>query len=289
MSFRRQFYIKEEDEQLLPETLQITDDNTTYWTYLSTDSASCFVCKQSGHISKSCPNALVSEFNPTQAEIPNHVTQPAIDKHTSIQNLNFNTLPITTTKRPLSISPSEASSQTMPALIKETHKDSSDKLHTFLTPNDKAPQSSNVKPRHRRKRVKHESNPKDNDRAATPEGSASIEEILAPSLKIFQNTSNTFTMTSGQFIEFLKTSFSSSTGYQDAIKKSNNREEVITIIDQTYQLINNSQMRANLTRLKNKLNKTSKQPLNDSTSEYSEMELATDDNSYDSENQKANS
>ena len=63
MSFRRQFYMKEEDESSLPETLQITFDNTTYWTYLSTDSASCFVCKQTWHISKACPNATSNLTN----------------------------------------------------------------------------------------------------------------------------------------------------------------------------------------------------------------------------------
>ena len=54
MSLRRQFYISEEHEAILPETLQFTYGDTTFWSYLSTDSASCFICKQSRHISKTC-------------------------------------------------------------------------------------------------------------------------------------------------------------------------------------------------------------------------------------------
>ncbi|KAJ8676743.1 hypothetical protein QAD02_012530 [Eretmocerus hayati] len=54
VSFRRQFYISEEDEVKLPETLQIVHDDITYWTYLSTDSTTCFICKGTGHIARNC-------------------------------------------------------------------------------------------------------------------------------------------------------------------------------------------------------------------------------------------
>ena len=67
-TFRRQFFIKEEDEKLLPELIQITYENILYllWTYLSTNSAAYFVCKQSGHISKVCPNVNINTLNFTQ-------------------------------------------------------------------------------------------------------------------------------------------------------------------------------------------------------------------------------
>lgn len=55
LSFRRQVYIKEQDVELLPESMHISYDNTSYWIFLSTDSTRCFVCKQSGHIVKMCP------------------------------------------------------------------------------------------------------------------------------------------------------------------------------------------------------------------------------------------
>ena len=54
ISLRRQFYVKEEDENKLPEKLQINFDNTTYWTYLTTESTLCFLCKQTGHTAKLC-------------------------------------------------------------------------------------------------------------------------------------------------------------------------------------------------------------------------------------------
>ncbi|KAJ8685808.1 hypothetical protein QAD02_021601 [Eretmocerus hayati] len=36
-SFRRQFYIRGADEQKLPETMQITHEETTFWTYMTTE------------------------------------------------------------------------------------------------------------------------------------------------------------------------------------------------------------------------------------------------------------
>ena len=57
-SFRRQVYIQEGDEALLPESLQIFYEGTPYWIYLSTDSTNCFVCKQTGHTAKVCSRNL---------------------------------------------------------------------------------------------------------------------------------------------------------------------------------------------------------------------------------------
>ncbi|KAJ8687368.1 hypothetical protein QAD02_023162 [Eretmocerus hayati] len=61
VSFRRQFYIGEKDENKLPETLQLTHEDVTYWTYLTTDPTTCFICKGTGHISTACPqNSSIS-------------------------------------------------------------------------------------------------------------------------------------------------------------------------------------------------------------------------------------
>ena len=57
-SFRRQIYIQEGDEALLPESLQISYEGIPYWIYLSTDSTNCFVCKQTGHTAKVCSRNL---------------------------------------------------------------------------------------------------------------------------------------------------------------------------------------------------------------------------------------
>lgn len=56
-SFRRQVYIQDEDENKLPDSCQISFKNQLFWIYFTTDSTCCFLCKQSGHIAKLCPNS----------------------------------------------------------------------------------------------------------------------------------------------------------------------------------------------------------------------------------------
>lgn len=68
LSFRRQVYIKEEDVHLLPQSIQITYEETQYWIYPSTESAHCLVCKQHGHIAKVCPQ--ISILPATQNTLP---------------------------------------------------------------------------------------------------------------------------------------------------------------------------------------------------------------------------
>lgn len=74
LSFRRQVYIKEDDESKLPDSLQILFENTTYWIYLSTDSTCCFICKQNGHIAKLCPNVNATRKTNSSQENKNTAT-----------------------------------------------------------------------------------------------------------------------------------------------------------------------------------------------------------------------
>lgn len=54
MSFRRQVYIKPDDVDKLPDSLQIPYEGTNYWLYISSDTPSCFICKMEGHLAKQC-------------------------------------------------------------------------------------------------------------------------------------------------------------------------------------------------------------------------------------------
>lgn len=60
LSFRRQIYIHPEDLKIIPESLKIEYDGTTYWVYLSSDTMICFICKTKGHPAKHCPSNKVN-------------------------------------------------------------------------------------------------------------------------------------------------------------------------------------------------------------------------------------
>lgn len=57
MSFRRQLYVSPEDERRLPESMQISFEDTNYWIYITNDSMKCFVCNGTGHAAKHCPQS----------------------------------------------------------------------------------------------------------------------------------------------------------------------------------------------------------------------------------------
>lgn len=58
-SFRRQVYIVLNENKDLPSSLVVTHEDESYRIFLSTDEVRCFICKNTGHISKECPNLNV--------------------------------------------------------------------------------------------------------------------------------------------------------------------------------------------------------------------------------------
>lgn len=54
-SFRRQTYIKPNEDKPIPASIIIEYEETAYRVFLSTDTT-CFKCKQNGHMSQNCPN-----------------------------------------------------------------------------------------------------------------------------------------------------------------------------------------------------------------------------------------
>lgn len=67
LSFRWQAYITPEDENKLPDAIQLKFDDTQYWIYISPESNSCFLCKKDDHMAKNGPN---SKANRTEPETP---------------------------------------------------------------------------------------------------------------------------------------------------------------------------------------------------------------------------
>jgi len=85
LSFRRQVYINPDDEDKLPEYFQIVLDDVPHRIFVSCDSLSCFVCKQSSHKAANCPNASPS---PDPAS-----SQPATDSTSLRTTLSLPSLP----------------------------------------------------------------------------------------------------------------------------------------------------------------------------------------------------
>ena len=79
LSFRRQVYISDEDNTIIPETSFITHDNTDYRIYLSGDSPYCYKCKKQGHITTQChATSSTSTTGNTQHHPPQQYIKPLL-------------------------------------------------------------------------------------------------------------------------------------------------------------------------------------------------------------------
>ncbi|CAG5102784.1 Similar to Transposon TX1 uncharacterized 82 kDa protein (Xenopus laevis) [Cotesia congregata] len=117
LSFRRQLYIKPEDVKKLSTSWKVDFDETSYWIYPTMDNMLCYVCKEEGHLAKSCPtdSNLKNSQNPeennlltaSQTSCNEQSLSPApVDNNNSNkEQTKFPSLPA---KRPLSSTSSTA-------------------------------------------------------------------------------------------------------------------------------------------------------------------------------------
>ena len=61
LSFRRQLFISPNDYDKLPPSIPITYEGTNYWIYLSSDTPTCFICKEVGHLAKHCKTTATDQ------------------------------------------------------------------------------------------------------------------------------------------------------------------------------------------------------------------------------------
>lgn len=71
LSFRRQIYITEDEERIIPNTLIVNYDDTEYRIFLSTDTT-CFICKQRGHTTNNCPQKITTTPSQNTNNINGH-------------------------------------------------------------------------------------------------------------------------------------------------------------------------------------------------------------------------
>lgn len=91
--------------------MQINFDSTTYRVFLSTDSTTCYLCKQTGHIAKSCQYNSLEIQSQASNEIPDSSIVNTPENFPPPANLEL--VNSTNTKRPHSITSSENSNKVL--------------------------------------------------------------------------------------------------------------------------------------------------------------------------------
>ncbi|XP_058804786.1 uncharacterized protein LOC131671957 [Phymastichus coffea] len=242
LSFRRQIYIKEEEVNLLPESVQLTYDNTTYWIYFSTDSMCCFVCKESGHTAKLCPSLPTTATTPTTSSttLPTVQTKPTKNDNANTLAPNVTTFnkPSAQKSPPPSTSSSSESSFPQPATPTTVFTDNAtiaaNTTKIFKSPSPKKLKKTSPKP---------------------VTDSLSVEDHLQPVLEAIKENRISISVHINVFQSVLEKNYGQSNALSIALSVTDNIEGIINTIDEVYKLINSSSFKGRLTRLKKKLSK----------------------------------
>lgn len=272
LSFRRQIYIKEESVSLLPESLQINFDETSYWVYLTTDSTCCFICKQSGHIAKLCPknNDVSNHIPPSQQdsreefqEIPG--TPQAMYSPINLANLqenpnrNSNEL-----KRPAPPSTnSEASTISFSTHQNELLQHTQNPESAALTPNNK---EFKLPRKPIQKKPKKEEIQQNN---TTNPYETKVNNTLSKAKQIFYDNPSDHSLSFQQFKEFIVRHQGRVNSEELAKEYTSDIENLITTINIVYAQIDDRSIKSKLTRIVNKL-KTKINGDSGTDSEYSQ-------------------
>ena len=260
LSFRRQVYIKEEEEKTLPDSLKIFHDNTNHYIFLSTDSTQCFVCKQSGHIANKCPNnTKVTHVMP----IITDKTNEQKDNSTIFDNNSQNTPQIVVitaqpNKRP---PPSTSSENSTPksSYLNEKEKESENNVDANdLTEKDSIEFISPKKHKHQFKKRKT------NTEASLNEDK--LDQELQPINKILKD--GDYPMEYAQLKTFLVKTYGQRNVKDIALQLTTNIDNIIQMLDLTYKHTESRTLKDRCSRIKKRLLRDKEQDM-ECSSDYS--------------------
>ena len=223
MSFRRQIYIKEEDVPLLPESLQITYDESTHWIFLSTESANCFLCKQSGHIAKVCPSAQTENQNIT--DIPNYTS--------TIE---------TGVKRP---APSTVSADSHEQNLQNTENMQSNQ------PEEDTLKNGFMKPKAKKLR-KNKIYNSTTEYSDSDDVTTKLPNSVKTALEDRDSTSKQLPLDFDAFSRFLNETYGKTNAIEIAATFTDDTEGLIEMLDISYTLVTENKLKARIARLKKK-------------------------------------
>lgn len=291
LSFRRQTYIKPGDESKIPEALQVAHNGSTHWIYLTTDTTTCFICKEKGHIARVCPDNNIGrnegntennqdniepirnnkENSPhqnkqTQKTIPPFPNLPSKEPNrsenetaqTSTDDTRITTLPITLKKRPLSSTASSSSS---------SYQDQSADTN--------APKKTDNKQlKHINKKLK---NPTEEPENSQKTKKSEVEHQLEPAKDHLSSSENKYVLSFEKFTEFLTVAFSNPNINETALEYTNDIGALYNMLSDAYVFIKERHLKSRITRIKKRLRLCPKFNLeaNDETSSTDESSKLT--------------
>lgn len=246
LSFRRQIYVLPNEDIELPPSIVITFENISYRIFISSDSITCFVCKQIGHIAKQCPSQptdyIVEDGGlhsvaPSEGnkEIENNTiltdnVETTTNAETSLQQ---NATQENTAKRP----PPSPTTSSISFNLENLENIPLTQTPTFAHPKDTRP--------NRHKKMKK----------STSEEDISFSELMKPVESFVNDTSNSHILNFQQISSFLENAFGSSDPLSLAYTYTNDVLKLLKMLHSIYPQFQHRSIKSRCTRLQKRIRK----------------------------------
>lgn len=221
LSFRRQVYISpsQDNEPVIQSTMLIPYEDTIYRIFLSADNMECFLCKERGHISSTCPraNQAFPELKTTQ-DLPK--------------------------KRPASSSsPAPSESTAVETNDKQTNDPS---VFTFVPPQPIQPKINNTHQINRAKKKLKSGNSETNDN--------NLQQLQLIKELIMKSPTE-YSISYENFKSFFENSFGNPDPLSEARRYTNDVVSLLNTIKNLYSNLKDRTLRNRFTRISKKLKK----------------------------------
>lgn len=275
ISFRRQVYIKAEDAEKIPSSIQITYEEGSHWIFLSGDTVSCFLCKEQGHLARDCPkqtkdtpdNQAFEELSKINSHKPTDLPSRAADNiHRPTETNNEMLAPPMhpTAKRTRSSStPSEPRKHSKP------HVDTESTTETTETLNE----------------VDMETDDEDNYASQSDDSTTTnLNDSLQPFKSVIEKSPEKHPLSYLQLKALLENATGNKNVIELALKSNPNLNAINTMLEEARSVITNRSTKSKCTRLQNKIKKhlnieTAKE--NKRTTRHSEKKQSTTQHQFE--------
>lgn len=248
MSFKRQVYVKENQNIDIPNSIQIEYEDVVYRAFLYTDTM-CYACKKNGHTANNCPNQTEKSTIKEQVNIPTQSDTP----NNKIENINEANQPSTSQieKNPIVTQKRSANSlSSQEDDLDLTLIDNSDTEHTNDSPKDQT-QEKEEKSNNNKKNVEKPKPKK--KRSESPGSNINIEELTKPIRKIMKAQPKQFELTYDELIQFIEDLQGSTEYLKIAREYTNDVPKLLKNLNILYGYLENATIKSRFTRLRNRI------------------------------------
>lgn len=238
LSFRRQFYAKQEDvENKIPESSSVNYEGTDYWIYVSSGNLTCFLSKETGHIARNCR----SVGNEDQSIIitPSENNETNMDANTQ----DINNVPMNEQTAGNKRTRSQVSNERDDIQIVEENKDNTNTITHSQSNTDLF-----IKPK--------ANTSKRNTKQQSQQEKFDCETLLQPAKEHITNSSAINPLSYDQLEEFMNTSHRNREPIELSKEYTEDTMSLIKMMSSVYHYVENRSIKSRITGLIERLQNT---------------------------------